>query len=70
MKYNGPRENLIVSDLGGDLSGTAAEQVWFIANVFEKCRWWFVDILIGVMKCHGYVRVKKVKHGTFNGGEG
>ena len=26
-KYNGPTENAVVSDLGGDVSGTVAEQV-------------------------------------------
>ena len=30
-KYNGPTENVVVSDLGGDVSGTVAEQVVDVA---------------------------------------
>ena len=34
-KYNGPTENVVVSDLGGDVSGTVAEQVVDVVDVVD-----------------------------------
>jgi len=57
-KYNGPTENVVVSDLGGDTSGTVAEQVCSNhCNLADSCGAFYVQ----GSKCHTILESDKLK---------
>merc|ERR1712032_378102 len=57
-KYNGPTENVVVSDLGGDVSGTVAEQVCSNhCNLADSCGAFYVQ----GSKCHTILESDKLK---------
>jgi len=57
-KYNGPTENVVVSDLGGDVSGTVAEQVCSNhCNLADSCGAFYVQ----GSKCHTVLESDKLK---------
>jgi len=57
-KYNGPTENVVISDLGGDVSGTVAEQVCSNhCNLADSCGAFYVQ----GNKCHTVLESDKMK---------